>query len=91
MTNLRSTPLTCSETVILAVVGGVVVAGMLILGLAFLFAYPTMWLVNYLFTPTVLTAVFGVSKFGVYQAMALNTLAGLLVKSGSGSSSSKKD
>jgi hypothetical protein len=53
----------------------------LITGAGFLFAYPTMWLVNYLFTASVLTAVFGVSALTVWKAWALNILAGLLLKS----------
>lgn len=49
--------------------------------LGLLFAYPVMWLVNYLFTPAVLTAVFGVAKISVWQAWALNLLSGFLFKS----------
>lgn len=45
-----------------------------------LLAYPTMCLVNYLFTPTLLVAVFGMAKIGFWQALCLNTLASLLFK-----------
>lgn len=39
-------------------------------------AYPTKWLVNYLFTPQTLLSVFGISQFGFWKALALNYLTG---------------
>lgn len=50
-------------------------------------AYPTKWLVNYLFTPGLLNSVFGTPSISFWQALALNVLFGLLVKS---SNTSKK-
>jgi hypothetical protein len=53
----------------------------LLTGLGFLLAYPTMWLVNYLFSATFLTFVFGTAKLSVLQAWVLNIVAGILFKS----------
>ena len=72
---------------VFAVIGVLFVALGLIFGLGFVFAYPTMWLVNYLFTPTFLTFVFGTATLNVWHAWALNILAGLLFKSTSTSTS----
>lgn len=60
-----------------------------IVGLSFLLAYPTMWLVNYLFASAFLTFVFGAAKLSVLKAWALNFVAGILFKSSVSSSSSK--
>ena len=62
---------------ILAVAG--VVALVVLFG--FLFAFPVMWLVNWLFTPAALTFVFGTAKLNVWQAWGLLVLSGLLFKS----------
>jgi len=56
-----------------------VIVMLVILGL--LFAYPTMWIVNWLFAPTFLKFVFGTSALTVWQAWALNILSGFLFKS----------
>jgi len=53
---------------------------------SFLLAYPTMWLVNYVFTAQLLAFVFG-GTLTVYKAWALNILAGFLFKSTNTSSS----
>lgn len=45
--------------------------------LAMLMAYPTMWVVNYLFTAQLLIFVFGVAKIGFWQAFILNTFFSL--------------
>ena len=74
---------------VIAVVVGALLMVAFVLGLSFLFAYPTMWLVNYLFAPTFMTFVFGAAKLTVVKAWALNVVAGTLVKSSSTSSSSK--
>jgi hypothetical protein len=50
-------------------------------------AWPTLILVNYLFTPSLLLSVFGVAKIGFWQAFCLNALGGLLFKGGSVSNS----
>jgi len=46
--------------------------------LATLGAYPTKWVVNYLFSPSALLAVFGTAKIGFWQALALNFITGLI-------------
>lgn len=51
----------------------------LLVFLSFLFAYPTFWLVTYLFTTPVITFLFG--TFTVYKAWALNLLTSFLFKS----------
>lgn len=58
----------------------VMLLGLLVLitGIGLLFAFPTMWLVNYLFAATLLTKVFGVSAFSIWKAWALNFLVGML-------------
>lgn len=48
-----------------------------VVGLGLLFAYPTMWLVNYLFSASLLQFVFGVSAFTVYKAWVFNAFIGL--------------
>lgn len=48
---------------------------------AFVTALPVMWIVNYLFTPTLLTSVFGTSQIGFWQAFWLAFLCGCLFKS----------
>lgn len=57
-----------------------------VLVLALLMAYPTKWLVNYIFTDGVRLAIFGVAKIGVWQALALNYMCGILFKGTSASS-----
>lgn len=74
--------------VVAAIVGAFLVVAFVV-GLSFLLAYPTMWLVNYLFAPTFMTLVFGAAKLTVLKAWALNFVAGILLKSSSTSSSSK--
>ena len=54
--------------------------------IAVIFSYPMMWIVNYLFTASLLTAVFGISKLTVLKALVLNLFFGLVV-----SRSSKSD
>lgn len=54
--------------------------------LALIFAFPTMWAVNYLFTAALLTYVFGVPQIGFWQAIVLNFLTGWFFKSYSFSS-----
>jgi hypothetical protein len=61
----------------------------LLVGFGFLFAYPTMWLVNYLFTNSLLLSVFGIAKLTVFKAWALNILCGSLVRSRSAGTSAK--
>jgi hypothetical protein len=44
-------------------------------------AYFTMIAVNYLFTSTLLLAIFGTAKIGFWQALVLNFISGVLFKS----------
>jgi hypothetical protein len=62
---------------VLALIGFLV----LLIGFSFLFAYPTMWLVNWLFSSALLTFVFATAKITVWQAWALNVLFGAWFKS----------
>jgi hypothetical protein len=61
----------------LKAVGALVVFIGLVALTAVLTAYPTKWVVNYLFTPGLLTALFGTAKIGFWQALALNFITGL--------------
>ncbi len=51
-----------------------------IVGLAF--GYPVKWLMNYLFTPGALLAVFGIAKMTFWKAFWFCCLCGMLIKSG---------
>ena len=64
-------------------IGKVVIAFVLIIGLAALMALPVMWLWNY-----VMPDVFGLTEIVFWQALALSMLSSMLLKS---SSSSSKD
>jgi hypothetical protein len=58
--------------------GVVAVIGVLVLvfGLALLLAFPTMWAVNYLFSISLLTTIFGVAKLNFWRALVLNFVIG---------------
>lgn len=71
---------------ILAITAGLL-AFFLVFGLGLLFAWPTMVMVNYLFSPVFLTFVFGASKITFWQALVLNVLAGWVFSSRNTSSS----
>lgn len=68
-------------------VGVFVLIALLVLGIATLSAWFVMLIVNYLFTPAVLTAVFGVAKLTLWRAWCLSLLSGILFKSTSYNSS----
>jgi small-conductance mechanosensitive channel len=72
----------------LVALGGLVVIVLIVMVIAALFAFPTMWLFNYLFAPSFLTAVFGVSKLTFWRAMFTNMFFGWFVK-GTSTSTSK--
>lgn len=55
---------------------------------AVVMAFPTMWIMNYLFTDSALVAVFGAPDIGFWKALWLNFFFGIAFKSSS--SSSKK-
>lgn len=60
----------------------------ILVALALLMAFPTLWLVNYLFAPSLLLSIFGVSQIGFWKALALNLFFGFFVKSSSTNSKS---
>lgn len=62
-------------------IGLVVIGFVLVTGLSLLFAFPTMWLVNYLFTPNVILAIFGVTALTFWKAYWLSVLCSMLFKS----------
>jgi len=62
----------------------IIIAFALALGL--LLAYPTMWLINSVFAPSLLMTVFGVSKIAFWQTYALMVLLGMFRSSVTGSS-----
>ncbi len=55
-------------------------------GLSLLMAYPTMWVVNYLFAPPALMSVFWVSQMTFWKAFWLNFFCHYMFKGTSGSS-----
>ncbi len=59
---------------------GIIVLGVfaLVVVIALLMGFPTMWLVNYLFTPKFLLTVFGISKFTFWKAFWLNVFSGII-------------
>lgn len=63
------------------IVGTVALVVGLIVGISFLVAYPTMWLVNYLITSSALVAVFGIPALTFWKAFWLNFLCSALFKS----------
>lgn len=74
----------------LTVVGGILVAIVLIGLIATLAAYPTMWAVNYLFSQSFLTFVFGTAKIGFWKSLILNFISGWLLKPSTVNTNSKK-
>ena len=64
-----------------------ILAGILVLLVivffSFIGAWPTLWLVNYLFTSTLLVNVFGVPALTFWKALWLNVLIGGLFRSSS--------
>jgi hypothetical protein len=73
------------------VVGGIGITAGSILGLAALWAYPTKWVVNYLFTPNTIFSLFGVSQLTLWKAMALNFISETLFKGSSSITKKKKE
>ena len=61
-------------------VGVAVLAAVWIVFFSVIWAYPTKWFVNYLFSPDALYKVFGVFQFTFWRALALNWLCGFLIK-----------
>lgn len=57
-------------------------------GIGLLLAWPTVWLVNYLFTAQLLVFVLGAAKITFWKAFCINALFGSWFKSSSSSSKS---
>jgi hypothetical protein len=74
------------ETVIKAVGTAVLLFGLIVL-LSLLFAYPTLLVVNYLFTSSLLLKIFGIPALTFWKAFWLNYLCANLLKSTTTSSS----
>jgi len=68
---------------IVKAVGTVLLFLAAIVAICFLAAYPTLWLVNYLITPQVLVAMFGIPALTFWKAFWLNFLCSALFKSSS--------
>ena len=68
------------ETVTKAI-GAIVLVVMIIAVLAIVMAWPTMWLVNYTFSPSAIMAIFGRTTLDFWHALALNVVCGLLFRS----------
>jgi hypothetical protein len=75
------------KTGLFAGVTSIVIFVAVLVAASIISAYPTMWLVNYLFAPSLLLLVFGVAHVGLWKALAINLFSGLLVKSSNSSSS----
>jgi hypothetical protein len=50
----------------------------LFIALVILLSYPTMWLVNYLFSPKFLLFVFGRESFDIWHALWFGVFSGLM-------------
>lgn len=70
--------------IIFTVIGGMAIAFIC----AVLMGYPTMWLVNYVLTPSVILSLFGTTQITFWKAFALNVLCSVLFQSSSSSSKS---
>ena len=70
---------------VVTALGAFVIVFAAILGISMLMAYPTMWIVNYLFTAQLLTYVFGLAKITFWKAFVFNMFFGTVVKSGQSS------
>ena len=71
----------------LKAVGAVVVVFFTVVGISILMAYPTKWVVNYLFTSGTIMSLFGIAQLTVWKALWLNFICGTLFKASSSSSS----
>lgn len=69
---------------------GFILGTLIVFGISLLMAYPTMWLVNYLFTPALIASVFGAPSLGLAKAFWFNWFVGIVFKSSGSASSSKK-
>ena len=62
----------------LTTTGAVVVFMLIITGLSLLFAFPVKWLVNWVFAPKAIQAMFGVPVLSVWRAWGLYLVFGIL-------------
>lgn len=58
-------------------------------GIVLLLTFPLMWAINYVFTASVLLALFGVSQITFWKTFVLSFATGVLFKGSYSSSSSK--
>lgn len=65
---------------LLTALGAFVLAVFIVAGLSLLMAYPTMWIVNYLFTSSVISSLFGVAQLTFWKALWLNYITAALFK-----------
>jgi hypothetical protein len=72
------------------VVGTLFLVVVLFAGFALLAAWPTMWMVNYLLSPSLLVSVFGIPALTFWKAFWLNFLTATLFKSAHNSGSKQK-
>lgn len=61
--------------VIATVIGFIV----LVVALGLLLAWPTSLLINYVFTPTAIAAIFGTPKIGIVQTWLLSVIFSLMI------------
>jgi hypothetical protein len=74
---------------IFAYILGVIGIIALMAGFALLLTYPTMWALNYVFTPAILLALFGMAKLTFWKTFVLSWIVSLLFKSTSTTTTSK--
>ena len=74
---------------IFTIIGALVVVFAVVAVGSIIGAYPTKWIVNYLFTPQVLMSLFGVSQLTFWKALWLNFICSALFKASSTSSTKK--
>ena len=72
--------MTDKEVGIYASFGKFVMYFVVVVGWCFFMAYPTKWAVNYLLSPELITAIFGVAHIGFWQSLILNYLTGALFR-----------
>lgn len=65
---------------------GFILGAALFVLIIFALTLPTMWAVNYLFAPSLLTLIFGVAKFNFWRALVFNFIVGTPFLRGAGKS-----
>lgn len=64
-------------------IGAAVIFVVIIMFMGALFAYPTKWLVNYVFSPGAIQSVLGTPQIGVLKAWGLSAICSSLFKGAS--------